>query len=71
MNFLHENYSNLDLTPDHAHLIHTQTQQYQVHVAQITEPCPPSPRSRTGNKIGGAGNEHPFMVHPLKRVKWI
>ena len=33
MHFLHDNYSNLDLTPDHAHLIHLPTQQYQVRVA--------------------------------------
>ena len=74
MNFLRDNYLNLDLTPDHAHLIHTPNQQYQVLGAQITEPCPSPPRSRTENKIMvgvGTGNKHPFMVHPLKRVKWI
>ena len=40
MNFLNDNYLNLDLTPDHAHLIHTPTQQCQELVAQISEPCP-------------------------------
>ena len=43
MNFLHGNYLNLDLTPDHADLIHTPTQQYQVLIAQITQPCPSPP----------------------------
>ena len=52
--FLSDNL-NLDLTPDHAHLIHTPNQQYQVLVAQFTEPCPSPPRSRTENKMRGGG----------------
>ena len=44
MHFLCKNYLNLDLTPDHAHLIHTQAQQYQALLAKITEPCPPPPK---------------------------
>ena len=57
MNFLRDNYLNLDLTPDHAHLIHTPTRQYQVLVAQISEPSIPPSRSRSGQKLdrGGQG----------------
>ena len=43
MNFLRDNYLNLDLTPDYAHLIHAPTRQKQVLVAQISEPgIPPA-----------------------------
>ena len=59
MNFLRDNYLNLDLTPDHAHLIHTPTRQYQVLVAQISVPSPSPHRSRSDRKIeGGEGREH-------------
>ena len=57
MNFLRDNYLNLDLTPDHAHLIHTPTQQYQVLVVQISEPCPSPQRSRTEKIMKGGGQE--------------
>ena len=67
MHFLCNNYLNLDLTPDHAHLIHTPTQQYQVLVAQMTEPGPPLPDQEMKRKWwGGGGNKHSFKVHPLK-----
>ena len=67
MNFLGDNYLNLDQTPDHAHLIHTPTQQYQVLIAQISEPYPSRHRSGTENKLtgGGAESKHPLVVHPL------
>ena len=61
MNFLHDNYLNLDLTPDHAHLIHTPTQQ-----SQITDLCPPSPRLRTKNKMGGGRKQAPLCGEPPK-----
>ena len=66
MNFLRDNYLNLDLTPDHAHLIHTPTRQYQVLVAQISEPCPSPHRSRSGKimKGGGTGSKHSFGCNP-------
>ena len=53
MNFLRDNYLNLDLTPDHAHLIHTPTRQCQVLVAQISEPRPSPHRSRSERKMEG------------------
>ena len=55
MNFLRDNYLNLDLTPDHAHLIHTPTRQYQVLVAQISEPSIPPSRSRSEKKLVKGG----------------
>ena len=59
MNFLRDNYLNLDLTPDHAHLIHTPTRQYQVLVAQISEPRSSPHRSRSDRKMEGGGDrEH-------------
>ena len=67
MNFLCDNYLNLDLTPDHAHLIHTPTQQYQVLVVQSTEPCPSPQRWRTENKIrGGDSEQAPLQGAPPK-----
>ena len=71
MNFLRDNYLNLDLTPDHAHLIHTPTRQYQVLVEQISEPCPSPHRSRSERimKGGGTGSKHPFKVQHLSQVK--
>ena len=56
MNFLRDNYLNLDLTPDHAHLIHTPTRQYQVLVAQISEPSIPPSRSRSEQKLKRGGD---------------
>ena len=73
MNFLQDNYLNLDLTPDHAHLIHPPTQEYQVLVMQISEPCPFPQRSRSEKimKGVGTGSKRLFGVHPLNRIKWI
>ena len=64
MNSLRDNYLNLDLTPDHAHLIHIPTQQYQVLVAQITEPFSSPQISRTKNKIRRGGGTEREQVKP-------
>ena len=55
MNFLRDNYLNLDLTPDYAHLIHAPTRQKQVLVAQISEPSIPPSRSRSEQKLKRGG----------------
>ena len=73
MNFLRDNYLNLDLTPDHAHLIHTPTSHYQVLVAQTFEHSTTPHRSRSEKKMerGGTGSMHPLEgLHP-KWIKWI
>ena len=70
MNFLRDNYLNLDLTPDYAHLIHAPTRQKQVLVAQISEPSIPPSRSRSEQKLkrGEIGSMRPLGG---LRPKWI